>query len=186
MISNKQYTDTCVHSASPAMIVPGKTIARGDSVTVDYTGWLDDGRIFDTTSAAIAQHAGIYDADCPYAPFSFIAGTGAVIPGFDEAVIGLKAGEYVDVTLTPDRAYGTYDPALIRPMPIGLFEKNGSMPHINDILYYEGQPVRIDRIVFCGAGVSKSTVYVDFNHPLGGKKLHFMIIVRDIRPMNQP
>lgn len=166
------------------MITPGKTIVTGDSVTVDYTGWLDDGRIFDTTSAAIARHAGIYDPDCTYASFSFIAGTGAVMPGFDEAIIGMKAGEYVDVTLTPDRAYGMYDPMLIRPVPIGIFEKNGIMPHINDILDYQGQTVRIDHIVFCGADVSNSTVYVDFNHPFSGRTLHFMIIVRSVHPMN--
>ena len=187
MISNRQYTleDTCAHSITPTPVAPGKAISAGDNVTVDYTGWHDDGRIFDTTSMAIAQHAGIYDPESQYEPFTFIAGTGAVIMGFDEAVIGMKAGEYVNVTLTPDHAYGIYDPALIKPVHIGIFEKNGIMPHMNDTLYYQGQKVRIDHIVFCGADVSNSTVYVDFNHPLSGRTLQFMIMVRNVRPINE-
>ncbi len=189
MISNRQYTpaDNSVHSITPTstLIVPEKYVSVGDTVVVDYTGWHDDGKIFDTKSAAIAQHVGIYDPESQYAPFSFIVGTGAVIPGFDEAVIGMKAGEHVNITITPDQAYDTYDPTLIEPIPIGVFEKNGIMPYINDILYYQGQAVRIDHIVFCGADLSNSTVYVDFNHQLGGRTLHFMIIVRKAQPADE-
>ncbi len=186
MISNKPYTPAVDPIASvPAFTMPGKAICAGDTVTVDYTGWFEDGRIFDTTSAEIAHHAGIYDPENRYAPFSFIAGSGNVIPGFDHAVIGMKAGEYVNVALTPDQAYGIYDPMLVKPVPIDVFEKNGIMPHINDVLDCQGQTVRIDHITFCGADVSDSTVYVDFNHPLGGRALHFMIIVRSVHPMSE-
>jgi peptidylprolyl isomerase len=187
MISNKPYTPAVDPIAPvPALTLPGKAICAGDTIIVDYTGWLEDGRIFDTTSAEIAHHAGIYDPENQYVPFAFIAGSGAVIPGFDQAVIGMKAGEYVNVALTPDQAYGVYDPMLVKPVPIDIFEKNGIMPHINDVLDCQGQTVRIDHITFCGANVSKSTVYVDFNHPLGGRALHFMIIVRSVYPKSEP
>jgi peptidylprolyl isomerase len=56
----------------------GKTIASGDSVTVNYTGWLKDGTQFDTSVGK--------------APFAFKIGRSEVIGGWDQGLIGVKAG----------------------------------------------------------------------------------------------
>jgi|GEM_PF-2509805 len=81
--------------------VPEKTLVRkGDLVLVQYTGELNDGTIFDSGN------------------FTFNAGLGQAISGFDEAVVGMQEGEIKRIELTPDQAYGEYDPDMIMDVPL--------------------------------------------------------------------
>jgi|GEM_PF-1264260 len=73
-----------------------QTVAKGDLVSVDYTGTFDNGTVFDSSVGRT--------------PLKFTAGVGQVIPGFDNAVIGMKVGDEKDVHIEPEDAYGT-DPA---------------------------------------------------------------------------
>lgn len=155
-----------------------KTVKAGDSVSVDYTGWLDDGTIFDTSVAATAQQAGIYDERMAYTPLNFTVGSGEYLQGFEDAVVGLKINQSTNITLTPAQAYGNYDPSLIQPVPMSMLTQYNITPEVNDTLYYGIQPVRVDSIP------NNTTVFIDFNHPMAGKTLHFMLTVRDIRPAN--
>ena len=67
--------------------IPGKT------VTVNYTGKLENGEQFDTSIGR--------------APFSFPLGAGRVIKGWDEGVTGMKVGGQRKLTIPPELAYGT-------------------------------------------------------------------------------
>ena len=67
--------------------IPGKT------VTVNYTGKLENGEQFDTSIGR--------------APFSFPLGAGRVIKGWDEGVAGMKVGGQRKLTIPPELAYGT-------------------------------------------------------------------------------
>ena len=58
----------------------GPTPKKGDTITVQYTGWLSDGTVFDSSRKAGRT------------PFSFAIGTGAVIPGWDEGLITMHVG----------------------------------------------------------------------------------------------
>ena len=64
----------------------------GDTVKVHYTGTLDDDTVFDTSVER--------------EPLELTIGQGQVIPGFEEAVIGLEPGETRTTTLPPEKAYG--------------------------------------------------------------------------------
>jgi FKBP-type peptidyl-prolyl cis-trans isomerase 2 len=151
-----------------------KTVALNDTVSVDYTGWLDNGTIFDTSDESVAKEAGIYDELIEYGPYTFMAGAGEVIDGFDSAVIGMKVNESKNITLTPDQAYGAYDPTLIQPVNMSVFTQYNITPLVNDTLYYGTQPVTVHSIP------NNTTVLIDFNHPLAGKTLYFKITVRSI------
>ena len=72
----------------------------GDTVKVHYTGKLKDGTIFDSSS----------DRE----PLEFKIGDGRIIPGFENAVIGLKGGDSVSVSIDADDAYGQHDKGLIQ------------------------------------------------------------------------
>jgi len=69
-------------------------VAVGDDIGVKYTGYLEDGSIFDSNE----------DSD---SLFYFTVGSDTVIQGFDEAVIGLTLGNKIRVTIPPEKAYGT-------------------------------------------------------------------------------
>lgn len=83
-----------------------KTIEQGDTVRVDYLGTLQNGEVFDTNIVEEAQKAEIYNELRPYEPLEFTVGAGQMIPGFEEAVLGMKEGETKEVTIPAEKAYG--------------------------------------------------------------------------------
>ncbi len=70
----------------------GPEAVRGKTVEVHYTGWLTDGRRFDSSVGG--------------APFTFRLGAGEVIEGWDRGVAGMKVGGKRKLTLPPELAYG--------------------------------------------------------------------------------
>jgi FKBP-type peptidyl-prolyl cis-trans isomerase FkpA len=78
------------------LVVGGGAVARsGEQVTVHYTGWLTNGRKFDSS---------LDRRD----PFSFALGRGNVIAGWDEGVAGMKIGGKRKLTIPPDLGYGAF------------------------------------------------------------------------------
>jgi len=71
----------------------GDEASAGQRVTVHYTGWLTDGKKFDSSK----------DRD---EPFVFPLGGGRVIRGWDEGVQGMKVGGTRKLTIPPDLGYG--------------------------------------------------------------------------------
>lgn len=71
----------------------GEAATAGIEVTVHYTGWLTDGKKFDSSK----------DRDDP---FVFPLGAGHVIRGWDEGVQGMKVGGKRKLTIPPDLGYG--------------------------------------------------------------------------------
>jgi FKBP-type peptidyl-prolyl cis-trans isomerase FkpA len=71
----------------------GATAAAGDRVSVHYTGWLTDGRKFDSSKDRGE-------------PFDFPLGAGRVIRGWDEGVQGMKIGGVRKLTIPPQLGYG--------------------------------------------------------------------------------
>ena len=74
---------------------------KGDKVTLEYTGMLDDDTVFDASSN--------HDKS-----MQFEVGGGRVIPGFDKAVTGMKLGDEKKFTIPPAKAYGKPNPKLIK------------------------------------------------------------------------
>jgi len=79
----------------------GATIGGGQMAVVQYTGWLYEagatdhkGKQFDSSRTAGRE------------AFKFAVGTGSVIKGWDQGVLGMKIGESRRLTIPPDLAYG--------------------------------------------------------------------------------
>ena len=88
----------------------GDTPKAGQTVVVNYTGWLEDGTQFDS-SVVRGQ------------PFSFVLGTGGVIPGWDEGVATMKVGGKRQLVIPADLAYGeTGSGGTIPPNATLIFE----------------------------------------------------------------
>src|SRR3989338_1510316 len=140
-----------------------KQVKQGDTVKVEYTGTFDNGTVFDTSEGR--------------EPLEFIAGTGQMIPGFDNAVIGMKIGQEKEIKLQPSEAYGDYNPQLVQEIPkeqVPIKEelKQGmvlavTLPNGRQV------PATITK-------VANETAAIDLNHPLAGKVLNFKLNVADI------
>ncbi|MDE1865148.1 MAG: FKBP-type peptidyl-prolyl cis-trans isomerase [Candidatus Micrarchaeota archaeon] len=68
------------------------SVSKGTRVRVEYVAKVD-GKVVDKSEGN--------------GPLEFIAGTGEMIQGFDEAVLGMKLGQEKTVTVPPEKAYGT-------------------------------------------------------------------------------
>lgn len=87
----------------------GEEATSGASVTVHYTGTLEDGTKFDSS----------LDRN---QPFTFNLGAGEVIKGWDQGVAGMKVGGKRKLTIPPDLAYGSRSPGIIPPNSTLIFE----------------------------------------------------------------
>jgi peptidylprolyl isomerase len=99
-----------------------RTVKKGDYLLIDYTGKLEDGTVFDTTSREKALEAGIYDEKKEYRPFFFRADTGQVVKGIDLGVLGMKEGEEKTLIIPPQEAYGDYKNYLVQEIPLSRLE----------------------------------------------------------------
>ena len=72
----------------------------GSKVRVHYTGKLTDGKVFD----ASLDSSGIGE------PLEFVIGSGQMIPGFEQGVIGMEPGESKTVSISAEQAYGPHRP----------------------------------------------------------------------------
>ncbi len=74
-----------------------KISKKGDVLTMNYTGRLENGTVFDSNVDPRFGHV---------EPFKFILGAGQVIAGWDEGLVGMKIGEKKTLVIPPEKAYG--------------------------------------------------------------------------------
>ena len=135
----------------------------GDTVRIHYTGTLDDGTEFDSSSGR--------------EPLEFALGGGQVIPGFDNAVDGMTVGESRTVTIPPEEAYGQRHEQLVQQVAksalpddlepvVGMQRQSRSEEgHVMNLVVTE---------------VQDDSITVDANHPLSGQALTFAIELVEI------
>jgi FKBP-type peptidyl-prolyl cis-trans isomerase SlyD len=141
------------------------TIAENMVITLDYTLTLDSGEIADTTQDRM--------------PLRFLAGHGALLPAFEDALIGLAAGEERAITLAPIDAYGEFDPDAFEEVPLDAFPSDGKLQVGTVIGVHDADGDVYEAYV---NEVRKDSVLLDYNHPLAGETLHFRVTVLDVRP----
>jgi len=131
---------------------------NGDIVEVHYTGTLENGTVFDTSAGR--------------EPLKFTLGAGQMIPGFEQAVLGMKIGESKTVTIPADEAYGPYRDDMVQVINREELT-NIPNPEVGQQLY--GSQPGGGTITGTITNVTDTTVTVDFNHRLAGKDLTFEI-----------
>lgn len=95
-IGNQQKTEMQTQSQIKTEILKegsGEAAKEGNKITVHYTGWLEDGKKFDSSLERGT-------------PFAFTLGAGQVIKGWDEGLVGTKVGEKLKLIIPPELGYG--------------------------------------------------------------------------------
>ncbi|HII67795.1 MULTISPECIES: peptidylprolyl isomerase, partial [Thermococcus] len=149
-------------------------VEKGDFVVFNYIGKFENGEIFDTTYEDIAKEAGIYMEDRTYGPLGANVGVGELIPGMDEALLGMEVGEKKNITIPPEKGYGMPRDDLIINVPTSEFKKAGIEP-------IEGAYIMTDSGIAQITAIGEENVTLDFNHPLAGKTLVFEVEVVDVK-----
>lgn len=149
-------------------------VEKGDFVVFNYIGKFENGEIFDTTYENIAKEAGIYMEDRTYGPLGANVGVGELIPGMDEALLGMEVGERKNITIPPEKGYGMPRDDLIINVPTSEFKKAGIEP-------IEGAYIMTDSGIAQITAIGEENVTLDFNHPLAGKTLVFEVEIVDAK-----
>jgi len=106
-------------------------------------------------------------------PLEFIMGKGQIIPGLENALVGMNEGESKDVLVKAADAYGEVNPEALQTLPKEQFEgvdlKEGMT------LYGQGEDGQTVQVTV--KSFDDKEVQVDFNHPLAGKDLMFSVTV---------
>ena len=149
-------------------------IKNGDFVEIDYTGKIKDSdAVFDTTGKDVADKEGIAQQGNPYKPVVICVGENQVISGIDEALVGKEPGEDFKVEVTPEKGFGKKNAKLIRMIPQRVFSKQDVEPQV-------GLQVQVDGQFGIIRAINPGRVIVDFNNPLAGKNLVYMLKVKRI------
>ena len=138
-------------------------VKNGDKVKVEYKGTLDDGTVFDTSEGK--------------APIEFEVGAKKVIPGFENAILGMEKGQEKEVKLKPEEAYGILRPELVKKIPRTVLPKDQEPKPGMMMLMKTKEGVQIPARI---KEVADKDITIDLNHPLAGKALNFKLKVIDI------
>ena len=131
-------------------------IENGNVVDVHYVGKLTDGNVFDSSEGR--------------EPLKFEVGSGQIIPGFENAVMGKTVGDKVTVTINPEMAYGEVREDLFVQLPIDKMPGDVEPGQMLQAMSDDGRATQV-RV----HEVNEDNVIIDGNHPLAGQDLIFDI-----------
>jgi peptidylprolyl isomerase len=135
-----------------------KTVKKGDVVSIEYTGTLETGEVFDSSKGR--------------EPLEFEVGSGSVIKGFDNGVLDMKIGDEKEIKINPDEGYGQRSEAYVKDLPRKSVPESLELKKGMILIFKREDGLRMPATV---NEIKPDTVKVDFNHPLAGKKLTFKV-----------
>lgn len=136
-------------------------VEKGKVVAVHYTGKLTDGQMFDSSEGKD--------------PLKFQVGSGQIIPGFENAIMGKEKGDKVTININPEEAYGQVREDLL--VKVGKEQMPGEVQVGQSLQAQADNGQAVNVIV---KEINEDHVIVDGNHPLAGKELVFEIEVVEI------
>ena len=113
-------------------------------------------------------------------PMLFLQGHGNIIPGLEKELYGMGVGDTKEVTVAPADAYGELDPDNSDAIPRDVLPDNYD-PEIGDPLQLRDTESGEVFQVYV-ADIAEDKVIVDFNHPLAGETLNFLVKIVELRP----
>ncbi len=131
-----------------------RMIQKGNTIKVDYTMRLEDGAVVGST---VKEE-----------PVEFTVGEGEVIPGLEEAVVGMHVGDSRTLNIPYEEAYGPRMEDLVQDVERG-FLPEGFDPQLGQVLEITDE--QGDSLTAVVIGVESDKIKLDANHPLAGKNV---------------
>ena len=137
-------------------------IGSQTQVTLHFAIRLENGDLVDSTEGK--------------APATFCVGDGNLLPGFEQALFGLKAGDKRSLPISPEQGFGQPNPQNVQVMPRSQFT---DMPLSEGLLiiFQDAAKGELPGVV---KAFDEQQVSIDFNHPLAGQELTFEITLVEI------
>lgn len=140
-------------------------IGPDKQVTLHFALKLDNGDVVDST----------FDKN----PATFKVGDGNLLPGFEQAIYGLKAGDKRSLPISPEQGFGQGNPQNVQVMPRSQFqdmELSGGLL----VIFNDAANAELPGVV---KSFDDNQVTIDFNHPLAGKALSFDVEIIEVKAL---
>ena len=144
-------------------------IAEDKVAVIHYTLTDDDGKVLDSSFGG--------------PPMAFLAGGQNIVPGLEAALMGKTNGDKVSVVVAPADGYGDRTGPGPQSVKKSEFGKQTSNLH-------EGRPLRMKAsdgsdVTVWVTKMEGSRVWLDADHPLAGKNLHFEVSILEVRDSSE-
>jgi len=138
------------------------TIEKGKVVLMHYTLKNEEGEVLDSSSGQ--------------EPLGFIHGTGMIIPGLEQVLLGKVVNDKFTTVIPPEDAYGAKNESFVETVSLSKFEDPKAVK-----VGAKFQLDNPDQIMAVVTHVEEDQVTLDMNHPLAGETLYFDIEIVDVR-----
>ena len=138
-------------------------ISQNTEVTLHFTLKLPSGDVVDSTVGK--------------KPATFKVGDGSLLPGFEQALFGLKAGDQRSFEIEPERGFGPGNVQNIQTVPRDQFTEMELEPGLL-VIFKDAAGGEMPGVV---KTIHDSFVEVDFNHPLAGKVITFEVEIIEVK-----
>ncbi|MDV0444864.1 hypothetical protein MmiAt1_04080 [Methanimicrococcus sp. At1] len=139
-------------------------LKKGDFIRLNYTGKMEDGKVFDTTEEEVAKAENVYTPQGLYGGDVIVIGYGHTIPGLDKELEGKDVGAEGEVTIGPEDAFGMPREDLIQSVSTSKF-KDGKA-QVGMVIEQDGRQGVVTKVIGRRATI-------DFNSPLAGKSVTY-------------
>lgn len=142
-------------------------IAQNSVAAFHYTLTDDKGQVIDSSQGR--------------EPLTYLHGSGQIVPGLEKQMEGRQAGDKFDAHVAPEEGYGVHHAELMQEVPREAFQ---GVDDIQPGMQFQGRGPQ-GEINVTVTKVEDGKVFIDGNHPLAGKTLHFAIEVTDVRAASE-
>jgi FKBP-type peptidyl-prolyl cis-trans isomerase SlyD len=123
----------------------------------------------------------VIDSSAGRDPLTYLHGGGQIVPGLEKQLEGRSAGDKFTADVVPEEGYGVHHPELMQQVPRSAFQ---GVEDIQPGMQFQGRGPQ-GEINVTVTRVEDDKVFIDGNHPLAGKTLHFAIEVTDVRAASE-
>ena len=123
----------------------------------------------------------VIDSSAGRDPLTYLHGGGQIVPGLEKQLEGRSAGDKFTADVAPEEGYGVHHPELMQEVPRSAFQ---AVDDIQPGMQFQGRGPQ-GEINVTVTRVEDDKVFIDGNHPLAGKTVHFGIEVTDVRAASE-
>lgn len=126
------------------------------------------------------ENGDVVDSTFEKQPATFKVGDGSLLPGFEQALFGLKGGDKRTLRVEPEQGFGQPNGQNVQLMPRNQFEGMELSEGLL-IIFNDAANAELPGIV---KEFDDNQVTIDFNHPLAGKTLTFDVEIIEVRALS--
>ncbi len=140
---------------------------------------IDTGTTVTLHFALVLEDGAVVDSNFEGKPATFSIGDGNLLPGFEEALLGLRKNDQREFVIPPEKAFGQHNEQNLQRVAMDNFADHEIEP--GAMFSFQNGDGELPGVI---TEIMEGEVMVDFNHPLAGKNIIFQVKIMDVIPEN--